>query len=62
VGWTADILDASCGILIAPRDPASLMADLEQAIVILERSRSLREHGSRGMDESSSRVHLACED
>jgi glycosyltransferase involved in cell wall biosynthesis len=34
-GGPADILDASCGILIEPRDPASLVADLEQAIVTL---------------------------
>src|SRR5262249_27846398 len=39
-GGPADILDASCGILIEPRDPASLMADLEQAIVSLANDRN----------------------
>jgi glycosyltransferase involved in cell wall biosynthesis len=39
-GGAADILDASCGILIEPRDPASLMADLEQAIVSLANDRN----------------------
>lgn len=34
-GGPADILDASCGILIEPRDPAGLVADLEEAIVNL---------------------------
>ena len=38
-GGPADVLDASCGILIAPRDPASLVADLEQAIVSLANDR-----------------------
>ena len=38
-GGPADILDASCGILIEPRDPASLVADLEQAIVGLAEDR-----------------------
>jgi glycosyltransferase involved in cell wall biosynthesis len=39
-GGPADILDASCGILIEPRDPASLVEDLEQAIVRLANDRS----------------------
>ena len=39
-GGPADILDASCGILIEPRDPASLMADLEQTIVSLANDRN----------------------
>lgn len=39
-GGPADILDASCGILIEPRDPASLVADLEQAIVSLANDRT----------------------
>jgi len=39
-GGPADILDASCGILIEPRDPASLVADLEQAIVSLASDRN----------------------
>jgi glycosyltransferase involved in cell wall biosynthesis len=39
-GGPADILDASCGILIEPRDPASLVADLEQAIVSLANDRN----------------------
>jgi glycosyltransferase involved in cell wall biosynthesis len=34
-GGPADVLDASCGVLIDPRDPTSLVADLEQAIVSL---------------------------
>ncbi len=38
-GGPADILDASCGILIEPRDPTSLVADLEQAIVSLANDR-----------------------
>jgi glycosyltransferase involved in cell wall biosynthesis len=38
-GGPAEILDASCGILIEPRDPASLMADLERAIVTLANDR-----------------------
>ncbi len=38
-GGPADILDASCGILIEPREPASLVADLEQAIVSLANDR-----------------------
>lgn len=32
-GGPADILDSSCGILIDPRDPVSLVADLDAAIV-----------------------------
>jgi glycosyltransferase involved in cell wall biosynthesis len=39
-GGPPDILDASCGILIEPRDPASLVADLEQAIVSLANDRN----------------------
>jgi glycosyltransferase involved in cell wall biosynthesis len=39
-GGPADILDASCGILIEPRDPASLVAHLEQAIVSLANDRN----------------------
>ena len=39
-GGPADILDASCGILIEPRDPASLVTDLEQAIVGLANDRN----------------------
>jgi glycosyltransferase involved in cell wall biosynthesis len=39
-GGPADILDASCGILIEPRDPASLVADLEQSIVGLANDRN----------------------
>jgi glycosyltransferase involved in cell wall biosynthesis len=39
-GGPADILDASCGILIEPRDPVSLVADLEQAIVNLANHRN----------------------
>ena len=39
-GGPADILDASCGILVEPRDPASLVADLEQAIVSLANDRN----------------------
>jgi glycosyltransferase involved in cell wall biosynthesis len=39
-GGPADILDASCGVLIEPRDPASLVADLEQAIVSLANDRN----------------------
>jgi glycosyltransferase involved in cell wall biosynthesis len=39
-GGPADILDASCGILIEPRDPASLVADLEHAIVSLANDRN----------------------
>ena len=38
-GGPADVLDASCGILIEPRDPTSLVADLEQAIVSLANDR-----------------------
>jgi glycosyltransferase involved in cell wall biosynthesis len=38
-GGPADVLDASCGILIDPRDPTSLVADLEQAIVSLANDR-----------------------
>ena len=38
-GGPADVLDASCGILIEPRDPASVVADLEQAIVSLAKDR-----------------------
>jgi glycosyltransferase involved in cell wall biosynthesis len=38
-GGPADVLDASCGILIDPRDPASLVADLEHAIVSLANDR-----------------------
>ena len=38
-GGPADILDASCGILVEPRDPASLVAGLEQAIVTLANDR-----------------------
>jgi glycosyltransferase involved in cell wall biosynthesis len=39
-GGPADILDSNCGILIEPRDPASLVADLEQAIVSLANDRN----------------------
>jgi glycosyltransferase involved in cell wall biosynthesis len=39
-GGPADILDSSCGILIEPRDPDTLVADLEQAIVSLARDRN----------------------
>src|SRR5262249_58274389 len=39
-GGPADILDDSCGILIEPRDPARLVADLEQAIVSLANDRN----------------------
>jgi glycosyltransferase involved in cell wall biosynthesis len=39
-GGPADILDASCGILIEPRDPATLVADLEQTIVRLANDRN----------------------
>jgi glycosyltransferase involved in cell wall biosynthesis len=39
-GGPADILDASCGILIEPRDPACLVVDLEQAIVSLANDRN----------------------
>jgi glycosyltransferase involved in cell wall biosynthesis len=39
-GGPADTLDANCGILIEPRDPASLVADLEQAIVCLANDRN----------------------
>jgi len=38
-GGPADILDASCGILVEPRDPESLVAGLEQAIVTLASDR-----------------------
>jgi glycosyltransferase involved in cell wall biosynthesis len=38
-GGPADILDASCGILIEPRDPASLVVDLQRAIVSLTNDR-----------------------
>jgi glycosyltransferase involved in cell wall biosynthesis len=38
-GGPADVLDASCGILLDPRDPACLIADLEQAIVSLANDR-----------------------
>ena len=38
-GGPADVLEASCGILIDPRDPASLVADLEHAIVSLANDR-----------------------
>lgn len=38
-GGPADVLDASCGILIEPRDPTALVADLEQAIVSLAEDR-----------------------
>lgn len=38
-GGPADVLDANCGILIEPRDPASLVGDLEQAIVSLANDR-----------------------
>jgi glycosyltransferase involved in cell wall biosynthesis len=43
-GGPGDYLDASCGILIAPRDPASLVSDLEEAIVSLatDRDRCVR--------------------
>jgi glycosyltransferase involved in cell wall biosynthesis len=40
-GGPADILDGSCGILIEPRDPASLVADLEHAVVFLANDRDL---------------------
>jgi len=40
-GGPADILDCSCGILIEPRNPASLVADLELAIVRLAKERDL---------------------
>jgi glycosyltransferase involved in cell wall biosynthesis len=39
-GGPADILDASCGILIEPRDPNSLVADLQQAIVSFANDRN----------------------
>jgi glycosyltransferase involved in cell wall biosynthesis len=39
-GGPADILDASCGILIEPRDPAGLVADLVQSIVSLANDRN----------------------
>ena len=39
-GGPADILDASCGILVEPRDPESLVAGLEQAIVKLASDRN----------------------
>jgi glycosyltransferase involved in cell wall biosynthesis len=39
-GGPADILDANCGILIEPRDPASLITDLERSIVSLARDRN----------------------
>jgi len=39
-GGPADILDDSCGILIEPRDPASLVAGLEQAILSLANDRN----------------------
>ena len=62
-GGPADVLDANCGILIEPRDPASLVADLERCICeVCERPKSLREHGPRGAGESSKRLHLANED
>jgi hypothetical protein len=52
--------NASCGILIEPRDPARLVADLEQAIVSLANDRNrCASNGARGTDESSSRVQLA---
>lgn len=38
-GGPADILDAGCGILVEPRDPESLVAGLEQAIVQLANDR-----------------------
>ena len=38
-GGPADILDDSCGILVEPRDPASLVTGLEQAIVSLANDR-----------------------
>jgi len=38
-GGPADYLDASCGILIEPRNPEGLVADLEQAIVSLATDR-----------------------
>jgi glycosyltransferase involved in cell wall biosynthesis len=39
-GGPADILDANCGILIEPRDPPSLVADLERSIVGLAKDRN----------------------
>ena len=38
-GGPADILDDSCGILVEPRDPESLVAGLAQAIVTLANDR-----------------------
>jgi glycosyltransferase involved in cell wall biosynthesis len=38
-GGPSDILDPSCGILVEPRDPPSLVAGMEQAIVSLARDR-----------------------
>jgi glycosyltransferase involved in cell wall biosynthesis len=39
-GGPADMLDASCGILIEPRDPSSLVTDLQQAIIDLATDRN----------------------
>jgi glycosyltransferase involved in cell wall biosynthesis len=39
-GGPADILDAECGILVDPRDPATLVKGLEQAIVRLANDRN----------------------
>jgi glycosyltransferase involved in cell wall biosynthesis len=61
-GGPADVLDANCGILIEPRDPASLVADLERAIVSLATDRNLcASILPRGAGESSTRVYLANE-
>jgi glycosyltransferase involved in cell wall biosynthesis len=40
-GGPADIVDASCGILVEPRDPETLVAGLEQAIATLATDRNL---------------------
>jgi glycosyltransferase involved in cell wall biosynthesis len=39
-GGPADYIDPSCGILIPPRDPDRLVADLEESIVALATDRT----------------------
>jgi glycosyltransferase involved in cell wall biosynthesis len=51
-GGPADILDDSCGILVEPRDPPSLVAGIEQAIVQLARNRErCAQMGRAGRDK-----------
>ena len=64
-GGPADILDASCGILIGPRsERADLVAGLEQAVAVYfandkDRFASM---GRAGRGQKTSRSHVACED